>query len=61
MCFSDNPVAFAKTGLDKYDIGTVPQAFKKAVVHPLAKSDPFKIIIDPDGGDHGCINPKVFI
>ena len=49
----------AKLGLDEYDAGTVSKAFKKAVVHPFTESDPFKIIIDPDGRDHGCIYPKV--
>ena len=61
MRFRHDTGTSAKFGLDKNDAGAIAQAFKKAVVHPFAEPDPFKIIIDPDGGDHGCINPKVFI
>jgi hypothetical protein len=50
----------AEFGLDKNNMGTVTQPLEKAVVHPLTEPDPFKIIIDPDDRDHGCINPKMF-
>lgn len=59
MPFGDDTGASAKIGLNKNNIRTVAQAFKKAVVHPFAEPDPFKIIIDPDRRDHGCINPKM--
>ena len=59
MFFRHDTGTSAKLGLDKHDTGTVTDPLEKAVVHPFAESDPFKIIIDPDRRDHGCINPKM--
>jgi hypothetical protein len=49
----------AQGRLDKENGRTVTQPFKKTVVHPFAKTNPPKIIIDSDNGNHRSVNFKM--